>query len=104
MSNTFTAGPYGVFPLNDRLQRYAVVCLNEQQCPGRGKMVLANHVRTEANARLFAAAPAMFDLLAKLARSGDWYTSALEIDTYAGFDGWEMKDELDAILASVTGA
>ena len=45
-----------------------VVCVNPQRCPGRGKEMVAEKIRTEATARLLASAPDMFEAL-RAARS-----------------------------------
>lgn len=60
----YTPGPYEAWPVrNDRLKRWEVVCVNQDYCPGTGKTVLAERIRTEANARLFAAAPELLEAL-----------------------------------------
>ena len=51
-------GPYEAWPVKgDRLERWMVVCVNPQRCPGRGKEMVAERVRAEETARLLAAAP-----------------------------------------------
>lgn len=58
MSAQHTPGPWEAWPIpDDRLKRFAVVCVNTQHCPGTGKQVVARDVRTEADARLIAEAP-----------------------------------------------
>jgi len=51
-----------------------------------------------------AAAPEMLALLTKLRDCGDWYRTALEIDTYnrKGDDGESLKAELDALIAKAS--
>jgi hypothetical protein len=64
-----TPGPYEAWPVkNDRLKRWDVVCVNPDYCPGTGKTVLAERVRTKANARLFAAAPELLEALKAVER------------------------------------
>lgn len=54
----YVPGPYEARPIEgDRLNRWMVVCVNPQRCPGTGKEVVAYKIRTEATARLLAAAP-----------------------------------------------
>jgi len=93
-----TPGPYEAWPVKgDRLKRWIVVCVNPEHCPGTGKQVLAEHIRTESDARLFAAAPEMLAALKKV--QIDWQQAK------AGFGGvpdnmhidWEA--DVDAALA-----
>lgn len=64
MQTKHTPGPWAAFPIpNDRLKRYAVVCVNDDHCTGTGKLVVAEKIRTKHNASLIAAAP---ELLAAL--------------------------------------
>ncbi len=57
-------GPYEAWPVKgDRLARWMVVCVNPQRCPGRGKEMVAERIRTEATARQLAAAPDLVEAL-----------------------------------------
>ena len=60
-----------------------------------------SHVYDDAN--LIAAAPKMYALLDKLLNAGSWYSSALEIDTYEGYDGEELKKMIETVLAEARG-
>lgn len=62
-------GPYEARPVKgDRLNRWMVFCLNPERCPGTGKEVVAERIRTESTARQLAAAPDLADGL-KAARA-----------------------------------
>ena len=56
-----------------------------------------------ADAAVIAAAPKMYALLDKLLNAGSWYSSALEIDTYEGYDGEELKKMIETVLAEARG-
>ena len=60
-------------------------------------------VQNEADMNLIAAAPKMYALLDKLLNAGSWYSSALEIDTYEGYDGEELKKMIETVLAEARG-
>lgn len=58
---------WGVQPLNDRLQRFAVV---RQSDPGRGKSQVCTHVRNRREADLISACHEMYAALQALFYSG----------------------------------
>ncbi len=61
METKHTPGPWLAYKIpNDRLGRHRVLCLNDEVSPGNGKLQIAAEIRTEANARLIAAAPELF--------------------------------------------
>ena len=61
------------------------------------------HSQVYDDAALIAAAPKMYALLDKLLNAGSWYSSALEIDTYEGYDGEELKKMIETVLAEARG-
>ncbi|MDY3551423.1 hypothetical protein R5W24_000499 [Gemmata sp. JC717] len=60
----YAPGPYEAWPVkDDRLKRWLVVCVNPRRCPGTGKEVLAEKIRTQSQAQLFAASPRLVEAL-----------------------------------------
>lgn len=67
-----TPGPWESKPKpNDRLKRFMVLCMNEQRCPGTGKELVADNIRTAETAELIAAAPEMLSALRELVSQRD---------------------------------
>jgi len=47
--------PLAVWPQDDRLKRFDIVCLNEKTSPGTGKVVVAENIRQEEVAQRIVA-------------------------------------------------
>lgn len=47
--------PLAVWPQDDRLKRFDIVCLNEKTSPGAGKVVIAENIRQEEVAQRIVA-------------------------------------------------
>jgi hypothetical protein len=95
----YTPGPYEAWPVkDDRLKRWMVVCVNPGHCPGTGKQVLAERIRTEADARLFAAAPKM---LAALQTVANWCSDSRDDRTTSEIEDIVFAAIAEAIEASI---
>jgi hypothetical protein len=72
-------------------------------CLGLRRQQWESHLVIHDEAR--AAVAEMIQLLRDIQGCGDWYSSALEIDTYAGHghDGESLKRRIDAALARIGG-
>jgi hypothetical protein len=103
METKHTPAPWQAWPIpNDRLKRLAVVCVNDKNCPGAGKQIVADDIRTQADALLIAAAPELLEALKMLVASQDESEHMQDERSYKQLRA--ATDNARAAIAKATGS
>lgn len=97
--NNIPPPPWAAWPIpNDRLRRYMVFCVNDEYCPGTGKTIVADNIRTKQAAELMAASREMYD---ELHRVLPFLEYALKDPVYRQSAVQERIKSIQAIIARV---